>query len=455
MEFKFRQPARVWFMLLRLAGSAVFAAVAAAQDQAALTDIVERLQRLERENQAMAEEIRSLRARIAAFTPGTAPTTPPLSERMDVQEQRVEDLAQTKVEAAEKLPVTLEGMVLMNTFWNSRPTAGSENPTMAPAASPQARTYGATFRQSTIGVRYRGPSVAGGRVSGAVSLDLFGGTTASLNHMLRLRTATVQIDWGTRRLMIGQEKPLISERNPTSLAQVGVTPLTNAGNLWLWQPQIRFDQTVNLTQNHRLTGSVGLYETVESTTEVPAQFESSFSRQRPALQGRVEWSYRSGDRQLVALAPGFHYGTSRVAGASAPSALGSFEWLVAPTDRVEWTGLFYSGTNVANMGALRQGFVILGPGQVLPVRGTGGWTQVALRATDRLTFHAYGGQHDDWRRDLRFGGTDKNQAYAANFIYRLVQNVLLSFEFTHLRTNYTAAGLRKNNHYDVAVAYLF
>jgi hypothetical protein len=92
---------------------------------------------------------------------------------------------------------------------------------------------------------------------------------------------------------------------------------------------------------------------------------------------------------------------------------------------------------------------------VLSVRGTGGWSQVALHATDRLTFNVYGGQHDDWRRDLRFGGTDKNQAYAANVIYRLVQNVLLSFEATHLRTTYTTVGLRKNNHYDVAVAYLF
>lgn len=435
-----------------LTSAAFCAVVVSAQTQPSLNDILQRLDRLEKENQALAEEIRALRAQLAGSAQAAAP---PVTERLEVQERRVEEVAQTKVEAAEKLPVTLEGMVLMNSFWNSSPTAGSENPTLVPASSPQARVYGATFRQTTLGFRYRGPTVAGGKVSAAMSLDLFGGTTASLNHTLRLRTATVQIDWGNRRLMIGQEKPLISERNPTSLAQVGVSPLTNAGNLWLWQPQIRFDQAFDVSPNDRVTGQISLYETVEGSNDVPAAFESSFARQRPGLQGRVEWSHRNGERQVLALAPGFHYSTSHVAGASAPSKIVSFDWLLAPTSRLEWTGLFYTGANIAHMGALRQGFVILGPGNVLSVRGTGGWSQLAYRATDRLTFNIYAGQHDDWRRDLRFGGTDKNQAYAANAIYRIVQNVLIGFEAIQVRTTYTSVGVRKNNHYDVAVAYLF
>jgi hypothetical protein len=432
-------------------GALVFAAVAPAQNPPALDAILQRLERVEKENRALAEEIRALREQLAAVVP----SAPPLTERVDVQERRVEELAQTKVEAAEKLPVTLEGMVLMNSFWNSQPTGGTENPTVVPAVSAQARTYGATLRQSTLGFRYRGSQVAGGTLSGNLSLDLFGGSANSLGHTLRLRIATVQIDWGTRRLMIGQDKPLISKRNPTSLAQVAADPLTNAGNLWLWQPQVRFEQLFNLSRNDTLTGQISVYETAEGATEVPAAFESSFARQRPGLQGRVEWSRRRGDREVLALAPGFHFSTSRVAGASAPSQIGTFDWLVAPTDRLEWTGLLYTGSNIAHMGALRQGFVVLGPGRVQSVRGTGGWTQLSYRATDRLTFHVYGGQHDDWRRDLVFGGTDKNQAYSANVIYRLVQNVLVGFEATQVRTTHTSVGMRRNNHYDVAVAYLF
>ena len=177
----------------------LFAAVAWAQERPALEAILERLERVEKENRALAEEIRALREQLAAHSPSPAPIT----ERMEVQERRVEEHAQTKVEAAEKLPVTLEGMVLMNAFVNTQPTGGAENPTILPAVSAQARNYGATLRQSTLGLRYRGASLAGGTFSGSISLDLFGGSTNALNHTLRLRTATVQIEWGSRRLMIG------------------------------------------------------------------------------------------------------------------------------------------------------------------------------------------------------------------------------------------------------------
>jgi len=39
--------------------------------------------------------------------------------------------------------------------------------------------------------------------------------------------------------MFGQEAPLAAERNPRSLASVGVPDFTSAGNLWLWIPQVR------------------------------------------------------------------------------------------------------------------------------------------------------------------------------------------------------------------------
>jgi hypothetical protein len=89
------------------------------------------------------------------------------------------------------------------------------------------------------------------------------------------------------------------------------------------------------------------------------------------------------------------------------------------------------------------------------VQATGGWAQLTFRATERASFHFYGGQEDDRNRDLSAGGVAKNQSYGANIIYRLGSNILTSFESSQVRTTYLGSGTRINPHYDLAFAYLF
>jgi hypothetical protein len=132
--------------------------------------------------------------------------------------------------------------------------------------------------------------------------------------------------------------------------------------------------------------------------------------------------------------------------------------------RVQLTGYFYSGQNIAHFGTggIRQGFWIASPGHLLPVHSRGGWAQLKLVATDRLSFHLLAGQHDDRDVDIRAGFSDstgggigKNQAYGANLFYKLSPNVIVSFETLQTRTTYLLFGNRLNNHYDLAFAYLF
>jgi len=49
----------------------------------------------------------------------------------------------------------------------------------------------------------------------------------------------------------------------------------------------------------------------------------------------------------------------------------------------------------------------------------------------------------------------RNQSYAANFMYRLAPNVILSFESGQVRTDYFGTGNRLNNRHDLGFAYLF
>src|ERR1700682_38422 len=169
-----------------------------AQERGDFQQILQRLDQLERENHNLAEEVHALRAEIAgAGFPAASPAHPqgsaaatgaalnappeavnvspvPMDERVAVQEQRTEDLSQTKVEAAQRTPVTLAGMVLFNGFINGRASGGAQDPLTASLADSVSRG-GASLSQSIVGLRLQGPRIlGGGQVRGSIDLDLWG-----------------------------------------------------------------------------------------------------------------------------------------------------------------------------------------------------------------------------------------------------------------------------------------
>ena len=430
-----------------------------AQQSPDLSRILERLDRLEAENRELREQVRELREQVGA----PAVDAPKLTERVDVEERRTAELAQVKVEASHRFPVRLTGMALVNTFYNSRQNGGADNPTIASLGRGNA-VGGATWRQTILGLDYRGPETLwGGKIRGSVFMDFFAGTNNPLNNTLRIRTATFGMDWKTRSFTVSQDKPLISFREPDSLSQVGLSPLTGAGNLWVWTPQARFEQRLAFGAQSGLNAQLAVIQTSEGGASVPAAFASTLERYRPGLEGRFEFFRKFEGERRIEIAPGFHTSASHAAGGSAPSNLFFLDWALAPVSRVELTGDFFSGQNVAHFGTgVRQGFWIARPGNLLPVHSRGGWAQLKLVATDRLSFHLLAGQHDDRNSDIRAGFSDstgggigKNQAFGANFFYKLAPNVIMSFETLQTRTTYLLFGNRLNNHYDLAFAYLF
>ena len=123
--------------LSRLCGLALLAwPIAAVAQTPDLTAITERLDRLERENRALADEVRALRARLdgpttAAVAAGDSdgagsaahgaeakPAEPaaavPLEQRVDDPGAAHRRACATKVEASQKFPIRLTGMALFN-----------------------------------------------------------------------------------------------------------------------------------------------------------------------------------------------------------------------------------------------------------------------------------------------------------------------------------------------------
>lgn len=405
--------------------------------------VLDRLDVLEAENQKLLDEIHQLRNELIERN----------SERLDVQESRTAELDQSKVGTSQKMPVTFTGMLLFNAFSNGRNGPAQEPTVAALNAAPAFR--GASLRQTVLGLQFNGPDLpGGGKASGQIYMDFFAGSASPFNNLLHLRVATLDLKWKNTTLSVGQDKPIISPREPSSLAQVGVSPLTGAGNLWDWEPQIRIEQRFSFAENTGLLAQAGVYQTAESYPgTLPPEYAGTLERVRPGYQGRFEFYHGAGNRRIE-LAPGFHFSTTHVAGHSVPSQIASFDWLFQPARLIEFTGEFFHGQNVAGLGA-RQGFDILPGEMAIPVHSQGEWGQISLFPASKVSLHVYAGEQHDRAANVAPGGMTRNFVYAGNLMYKLAPNVVAAFEASQARTQYLGSLLRLNDHYDLALAYLF
>ena len=417
--------------------------------------ILERLDRLEQQNRTLLSEVKALREEVAASrgvpADGAGAAEPPqatIAERVEIQQARIEELAQTKVEASQKFPVRLTGMALFNAFANSKQSGGVDYPVVAVPTGPA--HDGATVRQSVLGLEFSDPSaVLGAKVHGSIYMDFFAGAT---NSAMRIRTASIGLDWKSRSVAAGLEKPIFNPREPSSLAQVGISPLTGAGNLWLWLPQVRVEQELRFSASDGLRAQVGAVQTREIG---PYEGTVTPEAARPGAEGRFNFHHNFDEERRLEFATGFHTSTTHAVGKSIPSNLYSFDWFFNPWKRLEFTGVYYSGQNVAHLGSgTRQGYAIYG-NYAKAVESKGGWGQLTIHAFPRLDFHLFTGQVDDNNHDLGSGSIGKNLLYGGNAYFRLAPNVLVGLEATQLRTMYIGQGVRINNHYDLALAYLF
>jgi len=441
------------------------AAQTPAEDSSAVRQILERLDRLEQQNHELTEEVRALRRELAASRGSTdgvqaktgdaASTGEDLAEKMEVQERRLEEQAQTKVESSQRMPLRITGMALFNAFVNSRPAGGVDVPVVAPASG-SSLSGGATLSQTILGLDFRGPEIfGGGKIHGFINMDFFGGSGEPYDSLFRIRTAGLEFNWANTSVMFGQDKPLIAPREPNSLAQVGISPLTGAGNLWLWQPQARVEQRFHLDESTTFKAQASVLATREDYGYVPPAYASSLQDARPAVEGRFSLAHSLDDQRRIEIGSGFHASNTHVDGVTVPSRIFAIDWFANPWRKLEFSGAFFRGSNVTTIGGIGQGFSIISDQNVNAVHADGGWGQLSFLLAPRLTLNLFGGEQQNRGSDLGASGIAKNGAFAANLMYRLAPNVILSFESGQVRTERLGVGNRLNNHNDLAVAYLF
>ena len=154
----------------------------------------------------------------AALSAGTTPAadmaaataeSAPLAERVQKLEEstsllgsKIDEQYQTKVETSSKYRARLHGIVLMNAFRNVGVFNNLDLPDYAQAAAPgmPQTSFGATLRQTEIGMEVFGPHIAGAKTSAEVQFDFAGGFASvgdGVNFgIARLQTAALRFDWG-------------------------------------------------------------------------------------------------------------------------------------------------------------------------------------------------------------------------------------------------------------------
>jgi predicted XRE-type DNA-binding protein len=441
--------------MLRFQILVLLAAFAAFAQDGPLDRVVRRLDQLETENTRLKSELSELRKLVKDLQASQDKAV----DQLEVQSQRVSDMAQSKVEAGQKQPLKLSGLVLMNAYRYTGHIGEAELPLVGVGLGRNTST-GATLRQSQITLQYDSSnSFIGANLSGRLQVDFFGGSLINAqNHLARIRVGNVSLNWARRTVMVGIEKPILSPREPETLAQLGISPLANSGNLWLWQPQIRYEERLKFSENSGLDLRAGVYQTNETFT--PAGFAGAVPKARPALQGRFELYRTDRAGKRLAIAPGFHVSETQVLGGSARSYAASVDWNVPFLSRLEWTGFAFKGQNLTGLGVsgIRQPYYLTQQRFPNPVRSRGGWTQLAINATSKWKFHLFSGMHDDRDSDVRFlsqSGIGRNLSYGINTRILLAPNVLLGLEAMQIRTGLVTGVTRILNRYDLAIGYLF
>ncbi len=402
-----------------------------------------------------------------------------LEEQYDLLSGKVDDQYQTKVESASKYRLRLSGIVLMNLFSNQGVVDSIDLPQLAYArpAGDSGGSFGATLRQSEIGLEAFGPTVAGAKTRADLQLDLSGGFPNVPNGVnsgiMRLRTATMRMDWDNTSVVVGQDALFFSPNSPTSFASLAEPALSYAGNLWSWVPQIRVEHRVVLSNDSSLLFQGGILDPVSgelAQTGVYRQPDAGESSRQPAFAARVAWTKNVLGQPLRVGVGSFYsrqdYGFDRTVDAWA----GMTDLDLPLSHSFSLSGKLYRGKGLGGLyGGIGRSALFSGDPnspdtEVRGLNSVGGWAQLKYRPAAKWEFNAAFGLDNPYASDLKYfpyaqayGNPDlaRNDGSFVNMIYRPRSDLLFSAEYRHLRTYSITDGLNTAGHLNLSMGVLF
>jgi hypothetical protein len=395
--------------------------------------------------------------------------------------QRLEESTQLlgAKESATKYRARLSGIVLMNAFRNVGASDNLDFPNYAqpvPAGSAQA-SFGATLRQTEIGLEIFGPTVAGAKSSAHVEFDFAGGFPATPNGvnfgMARMRTASLRLDWKDSSVIAGQDSLFISPLSPTSFASLATPAFAYAGNLWGWTPQIRIEHRFDLPNQQTVTLQGGILDSLDWEPPFRQYFRLAQAGERsgrPAFAVRTAWSRPVFEHPLSFAVAGYYGRQNWSWDRYVDAWAGMTDWQIPILRRLTLSGEFYRGRGVGGLGAGIGRAVLFGgdPSSAsTSIRGldsAGGWSQLKFQLTPKLELNGVFAEDDAFASDVRGFAVDannfvtilgRNRGALGNLVYRPRSDLLLSAEFRRLHSFPVYSSGVVTNQVNLAMGILF
>ena len=369
---------------------------------------------------------------------------------------KVAELHQDKVESKSKYPVRISGLVLFNGYGNRGSLDAQDLPSLAFPSSPGSSVggVGGTLAQTVLGVDVTGPRFLGAETSANAEVDFGGGIPpieyGAATGIIRLRTATVRLDWAKSAINIGQDVPFFSPLSPTSYATVESPALSWSGNLWVWTPQIQAEHRFTLTDESSLLVQGGVLDPF--TEEIP-QFQGRIASageesRVPAVAARIAWDRSTASHYPFTLGVGGYRALQRykpfpevgswTLNADLKLPLGSHFAVSGEAYRGQaagglgggiWTSVSYPEASTPHSG-------------IHPLQSAGGWLQLKAMPSARFEINGAFGQDENFSRDfVNFpyaadGSTPlkKNRTEFVNFIYKPNSILLFALEYRRIFT---------------------
>jgi hypothetical protein len=392
-----------------------------------------------------------------------------LEEEYQLLSGKVDDQYQTKVESASKYRLRLSGIVLMNLVSNQGTVDSIDLPTLAYArpAGDSGGSFGATLRQSEIGFEAFGPTVAGAKTMADLQIDLAGGFPAVPNGinsgLLRLRTATMRMDWTNTSVVVGQDSIFFSPNSPTSFASLAIPALSYAGNLWSWVPQIRVEHRIALGENSSLLLQGGILDPLSGEVPgaeagaMPGTMSTGYYRQagpgessrQPAYATRIAWTRNIFGQPLHVGVGGYYTRQNYGFGRTVDGWAGMTDLDLPLNRQFSLSGKFYRGRALGGLygsfgqSVLFSGDPALASTEVQALDSIGGWAQLKYRPANKWEFNAAFGMDNPYASDLEYfqypqsygdPTLARNKGSFVNMIYRPRSDLLFSAEYRHLTT---------------------
>jgi hypothetical protein len=309
-----------------------------------------------------------------------------------------------------------------------------------------------------------------------VEFDFAGGFSDMWNGVatgiVRMRTATMRLDWTNTSIIVGQDHLFFAPLAPTSLATLATPALSYAGNLWAWTPQVRVEHRIRLSDASNVTVEAGILDSLTGdlpepgTDSLPTWGEESG---QPAYATRISWGHRAFGQNLTLGVGGYYdrqdWGFKR----NVDGWAGTADITLPLGRRFEFSGEFYRGRAVSGLGGGIGQSVLLNGSFIAPATtfraldSMGGWAQLKFKPKSNFEINAALGLDNPFAGELRqYKSTTiypdifvRNLSPFINFIYQVRSDILFSTEYRHLQTSVLDGGSNSANHVDLSLGYIF